>query len=154
MNQHVFAAILLGLLGFLLGFLVACGEAISSPDDQQAQELVAAAIAKYQEEGLETTIAHYNSPASLDGQWYVFMGDPATLRNIAHPLPEFRYTHAREAVDSTGYRFGLDIMAAPAEGKWYTYEYTNPATGAIEPKRSWAQSYDGLIFGAGYYASE
>ena len=31
------------------------------------------AIAKYEKDGLDATIAHYNSQESLDGQFYLFL---------------------------------------------------------------------------------
>ena len=38
------------------------------------QYFVESAIARYDTEGLDATLAHYNSPDSVDGPWYVFVG--------------------------------------------------------------------------------
>ena len=33
------------------------------------------AINRYETQGLDATLAHYNRPESIDGQWYVFIAD-------------------------------------------------------------------------------
>ena len=40
---------------------------------ESTKEYVNKAIAKYDQEGLDATIAHYNSQDSLDGQFYLFL---------------------------------------------------------------------------------
>ena len=45
---------------------------------------VDAAIERYDDEGREATLAYYNSPESVDGQWYVFIADEEG-RIVAHP---------------------------------------------------------------------
>ena len=47
----------------------------SSPAEY-TQHFVENAIARYDAQGLDATLAHYNSPQSVDGQWYVFIIDP------------------------------------------------------------------------------
>ncbi|MCE2494809.1 MAG: cache domain-containing protein, partial [Alphaproteobacteria bacterium] len=34
---------------------------------------------------------------------------------------------------------------------WFSYTFTNPATGGVEAKHSWMVEYDGLTFGSGWY---
>ena len=46
--------------------------------------VVDAAIARYQTQGREATLAHYNREESIDGQWYVFIIDEDD-RIAAHP---------------------------------------------------------------------
>ena len=45
------------------------------------------AISKYQSEGLDATVAYYNTSESIDGQWYVFIVDQAdmVLAHAANP---------------------------------------------------------------------
>ena len=46
------------------------------------------AIARYESDGHEATIEYYNTPESIDGQWYVFIGDENDVM-IAHAaVPE------------------------------------------------------------------
>ncbi len=108
------------------------------------------AIALYESEGPEDTLAYYNSPESLDGQWYVFIIDEDGY-TISHHNPEFRGRDPSLRVDATGYFYGDDLRAATEEGKWVSYVFNNPASGQIESKHTWAVKHDGLIFGSGWY---
>ena len=47
----------------------------SSPAEY-AQHVVESSIARYESQGLDATLAHYNRAASVDGQWFAFIGDP------------------------------------------------------------------------------
>ena len=49
--------------------------------------LVEQALARYERDGLAATLDYYNSPASVDGPWYVFIGDQEGLL-IAHSNAE------------------------------------------------------------------
>ena len=42
------------------------------------------AISRYETQGLDATLAHYNREESIDGQWYVFIIDENDLV-IGHP---------------------------------------------------------------------
>ena len=115
------------------------------------------AIARYEAQGLDATLAHYNSPQSVDGQWYVFIIDENDLV-IGHPDPERRGLDLKGWVgtDANGYEFGPDMLAATEEGKWVSYVYRNPASGGIgtgdfELKNVWVERRDGLLFGSGWY---
>ena len=61
--------------------------------EEYTKYFVRSAIRMYDEVGLEATVAYFNSPQSVDGQWYVFIvdrngtmvahGDPAQVgRNV------------------------------------------------------------------------
>ncbi|MCY4653920.1 MAG: cache domain-containing protein, partial [Dehalococcoidia bacterium] len=115
---------------------------------------VDAAISRYNSLELDATLAHYNSADSVDGQWYVFIGDesgelighydPAILGlNLNGPL----------GTDATGYTFGADMLSATEDGKWVSYVFKNPATGELESKHSWVVRHDGLLFGSGWYTN-
>ena len=121
---------------------------------------VESAIAKYDAEGLDATLAHYNSPDSVDGQWYLFIVD----RNgevIGHYEPDRLGLSLLgfAGTDANGYKFGPDMLSATTEGKWVGYVYRNPASGRIgedstsdfELKNAWVVHHDGLLFGSGWY---
>ncbi len=124
--------------------------------------VVDAAVARYEADGLDATLAHYNRPESVDGQWYVFIIDEDDLV-IGHPDAERLGLDVNDWVgtDANGYNFGPDLLAATEEGKWVSYVYTNPesgglgadATGESELKHVWARSHDGLVFASGWYVS-
>lgn len=116
------------------------------------QAFVREALDFYDAEGREATLRHYNSPASADGENYLFVLDEAGLL-IAHINPELlgRDVHTSFGVDVDGNRFGLLMMGATSEGLWVDYSYLNPANGFRELKHSWVVRHDGLIFGSGWY---
>ena len=126
------------------------------------QQVVQAAIDMYESEGLDAAVAHYSDPASIDGQWYVFIidGDGALL---AHYQPERvgQSLHGWLGTDINGYEFGPEMMSADHNGKWVPYVFTNPAGGVLdddaelsfELKNAWVVRHDGLLFGSGWYIS-
>ena len=116
------------------------------------QSFVRRAIALYDAVGAEGAAAYYNTPESVDGQWYafIFSRDDMMLAHAANPDLVGRPVSA--AVGPNGYPAG-DAIAAAADddGEWFTYSFLNPQTGAPETKHSWAVRHDGLLFGSGWY---
>ena len=116
------------------------------------------AIARYGTEGLDATLAHYNRPDSVDGQWYVFIIDEDDLV-VAHPDPGRRGLDLKGwlGTDANGYEFGPEMLSAGEDGKWVSYVYRNPESGDIgagddfELKNVWVQRHDGLLFASGWY---
>ncbi len=116
------------------------------------QAFVRQALNLYDAMGLEDTLAYYNSSESIDGQWYVFIGDRDDVL-VAHAFdPDLVGRHASEVVGPNNYPSGLAVLAvADQDGEWFSYTYPNPATGTIETKHSWIVAHDGLVFGSGWY---
>ena len=115
------------------------------------QQLVAEAIERYDSDGKDATVAYYNSPESIDGQYYVFIGDENDVL-IAHAIPEVVGLPAVDVVSPDGYPAGAQVVAAVTEdGAWTSYTYLNPSTGNVETKHSWVIRHDGMIFGSGWY---
>ena len=116
------------------------------------------AIARYEAEGLDAALAHYNDPASIDGQWYVFVVDRDDTV-IGHYDPGRRGLDVKGWVgtDVNGYNFGPEMLAATEAGRWVPYVYVNPAEGTLgdedvfELKNAWVIRHDGLLFGSGWY---
>ena len=130
----------------------------SAPSDY-TRFLVDNAISRYETQGLEATLAHYNRADSIDGQWYVFIIDENDLV-IAHPDPGRRGLDVKEWVgtDVNGYEFGPEMLSATEDGKWVSYVYRNPESGGVgdnfgemELKNAWVMKRDGLLFGSGWY---
>ena len=124
---------------------------------EYTQHVVDNAIARYESQGLDATLAHYNSPQSVDGQWYVFIIDENDLV-IGHPEPERLGLDVKGWVgtDANGYEFGPEMLAADEGGKWVSYVYRNPESGGIgsgefELKNVWVEKRDGLLFASGWY---
>ena len=118
---------------------------------EYTKHFVREAIRKYESEGLDATVAHYNTPESIDGQWYVFIFDQGDMM-LAHANPDLVGLPASEVVGPNMYPTGEAVVAvADEDGEWFSYTYTNPATGAVEAKHSWMVDLDGLTFGSGWY---
>ncbi len=121
---------------------------------------VGKAISRYDTQGLGATLAHYNRPGSVDGQWYAFVIDESGLV-IGHPDAQRLGLDLRGWVgtDANGYNFGPDMLSATEEGKWVSYVYENPEsgdfgagyTGELELKNVWVVRHDGLLFASGWY---
>ena len=114
--------------------------------------MVDKAVRYYKAHGRENTVAHYNTPESVDGAWYIYIVDENDLL-IAHANPDLLGMDLKEelGLDPTGYHFGDDMLTATAEGLWVHYVFVNPATGAEETKHAWAVRHDGLLIGSGWY---
>ena len=124
---------------------------------EYTQYVVDNAIARYQAQGLDAALAHYNSPQSIDGQWYVFIIDENDLV-IAHPDPGRLGLDLNGWVgtDANGYEYGPAMLSATEDGKWVSYVYRNPESGGIgtgdfELKNVWVERRDGLLFASGWY---
>ena len=118
------------------------------------------AITRYEVQGFDDTLAYYNRPESVDGQWYVFIiGD--NDRVIAHPEPGRLGLDLNGwvGIDANGYRFGPEMLSATEDGKWVSYVYRNPEGGGFasgdfsdfELKNVWVVRHDGLLFASGWY---
>ena len=122
-------------------------------EDPEAYTLayVRQAIARYDTEGLGAVLERYNDPASVNGQWYVFIVG-ADDNFLAHAATPARLgTDVKVLTDANGYAHGKAIAEATEEGGWLNYTRVNPVSGLDEPKHSWVIRHDGLIFGSGYY---
>lgn len=115
------------------------------------RSVVQQAINLYDAIGLEDTIAYYNTPESVDGQWYAFIVNAETGVSIGHPNPALRNRDPSLRVDATGYFYGDDLLAATESGSWLSYVIINPGTGEEQRKHTWAVLHDGYIFASGWY---
>ena len=138
------------------------GDAVSAPAKSDpgayTKFVVDQAIARYEAEGLDAALAYYNSPASIDDQWYVFIIDEND-EVIGHYDPDRRGLDVKGWVgtDINGYNFGPEMLAATEMGRWVPYVYVNPAAGtlgdegAFELKHAWVIRHDGLLFASGWH---
>ena len=114
--------------------------------------LVGKAISMYESGGLDATVAHYNTPESMDGQWYVFIMD-ADKMMLAHAAnPAFVGLPPSEIRGPNNYPSGEYVAAGADEaGAWVDYTFPSPASGAVETKHTWVVLHDGLTFGSGWH---
>ena len=140
----------------LLALLVAaCGDDGPSKDDPDAytKHVVQEAIDRYEDDGRQAVIEYYNTMASVDGEWYVFIADEESVIISHAPTPANIGLSLYEGlgVDITGFAFGPHMAAATGSGRWISYVFLNPQSGAEETKHSWVVRRDGLLFGSGWY---
>ncbi len=112
------------------------------------------AIAHYEREGLDATVAFYNSQASVDGPLYLFLMDANDIY-LVHPIfAHLIGTDIKDVVGSNGYELGKEIAKATEAGHWVEYLWPNPATEQEEAKTAWVIRHAGLIFASGYYTAD
>ena len=148
---------LMPIVGLTLS-VVACQEPAGpqdrEPDKANAAEytkfLVGDAVGRYESEGLDATVAYYNTRESVDGQWYVFIVDEGGY-TIAHHNPDFRNRDPSLRVDATGHFYGDELLGATESGRWVDYVLLNPETGENRQKHTWIVRHDGLLFASGWY---
>ena len=116
------------------------------------QVFVERAIHRYNTEGLQATLDYYNSPQSIDGQWYVFIIDE-NQTIIAHAAdPDLVGKHISQALGPNSYPSGSAVAAsADEDGAWVDYTWVNPESGDSQTKHSWVIRHNGLVFGSGWY---
>ena len=126
------------------GLLFGSGWYISS--DEYTKLFVQDAIDIYHTDGLEATLAYYNSADSVFREWFAFIADGSD-RIIAHYDEEMLGMALDELLESEG-------LQASEEGVWATVQDVNPATGERESKHTWLVRHDGITFGSGWYHDE
>lgn len=146
----------------VLGLVTACvSVSVNSSDSPSpvtepgayTKAFVERAIERYDDEGLEKTVAYYNTAESVDGDWYVFIlnEDDVFLSHPTIPANVGKDLTSDEFVGADGFHFGKALVAATEDGDWVSYHYLNPNSNAEEQKHSWVVERDGLIFGSGWY---
>ena len=70
------------------------------------KDFVQAALDRYDRDGREATLAYYNDPSSIEGQWYMFIIDENDL-SVSHPvMPDLIGRDIKTIVGSDGYELG------------------------------------------------
>ncbi len=116
--------------------------------DAETFAYVSAAIAKYDADGLDATVAFYNSEASIEGDRSLLMIDRETLTLLAAPI-------FRNLVGVTlppNHSLARLVREGPESGGWINHLQTNPVTGQREPKRSYFVTHEGIVFGSGHFS--
>ena len=147
------------LLGLAAALLLAFAAPAAASDDrgtaEEAQDMVARAIAHYDEMGAEAALARFNAdpaPEFLDRDLYIFVYGPEDAI-VAHGVdPSLLGRTYSSFTDVDGKQFGEEMrQTASADGTWVDYKWMNPATGEVEQKSSWLVLHDDHLFGVGIY---
>lgn len=125
------------------------------PADVEA--LVKEAIAFAKANGKEAAFKEITRPSGrfhrYEGELYVFVYDMEG-KVVAHGQGAAKVgVNQSKAKDPDGVEYVQErIQLAKTKGKgWHDYKYVNPKSGQKEPKTSYIEVWDGLIFGAGIY---
>ena len=124
------------------------------PGDPQTytQGYVQKAIDLYDSDGLDATVAHYNSPESLDNQWYLTLVSVADETALAHGLnPSLSGTNATDLIDPEGFNTGEALLAAPEDGYWFQTSFFNSVDSSVTRINVWAVRHEGYIFASSYF---
>lgn len=120
---------------------------------EEAQALVARAIAAYDAEGRDA-FKRMTAPGTefRERDLYVFVIGP-DHRTVAHGGDaNLVGADVTTNVDPDGKHFGREfVQQASATGRWVDYKIIDPQSGKVLPKSSWIVLHDGYIFGAGIY---
>jgi cytochrome c len=139
--------------------LVLSSVAVRAADDARASEaeaqaMVKKAVAFYNKNGKEKTIAELvkNPGPFVDRDLYV------TLYNmqadaLAHINPKMVGKNMMELRDADGKYHIKERMEAAQKGTsgWQDFKFFNPVTKKIEPKRMYWEKHDDLVFACGAY---
>ena len=116
------------------------------------QSYVQKAMDYYDSQGLEATVAHYNSPESIDGSYWLMMVDPQGVIVVAgaeQALVGVNASLFRGIV--AGEPIGESLLSATEEGHWFKYLWPNPRTAGQLTVYLWIIRHDGYVFSAAYY---
>lgn len=142
----------LALMRNQVGRLARSIETVTDDPAVYTKSFVESAISRYETTGRAAAVAYYNTPESMNGQWYVFIIDEGDTI-ISHAAnPDNVGVDIKDINSADGWPTGRAIsrLASP-KGEWLTYHFDNPASGEIEQKHSWLVRHKGLIFGSGWY---
>ena len=136
------------------GMIFASGYYPSVADPEAyTKDYVQKAIDYYEENGLEATVAYYNSQESIDGQWYLILADGSDGLGLVHPITSIAVGKDIRILKGfiAGEPVGELIYNAPEEGHWFQFLFALSNTSETLTKHMWSIRHDGLIFTSGYY---
>ena len=108
--------------------------------------------ARMQKLGRDAAIAYYNTPASIDGEYYATIAFPLGQIGADAAMPGLLGTNIKDLQASDDPELGQKIFALENGGElWTTHLWTNPATGREERRHTYALRWLGLYLVSGYY---
>lgn len=122
--------------------------------EQEAHSLVKKAVAYYQKNGREKSLAEFQKQPGpfVDRDLYV------TIYNqqgdcLSHINPKMVGKNMIDLRDANGVYLIKDRVEASrkTESGWQEYQFFNPVSKKVEPKRMYWEKHDGILFAAGAY---
>ena len=134
------------------GMLFASGYYVQVEDPAaETQAYVQKAIEYYQANGLEATVALYNNPDSLDGQWSLTLADENDTIRVAILSPNLVGSDLKDFAAGRIRQVGKEMAAATEEGIWISTIFPNTRSSEVLYAHTWAIRYDGLLFMSRHY---
>lgn len=143
---------------FFAGFVAALSfNAVASAErgtELEAQAMVKKAVAFYEKSGPEKALAEFQKKpgAFVDRDLYV------TVYNLqgdclSHINPKMVGKNMMDLRDADGiYLIKERVEAArKRDSGWQEYQFFNPVSKKVEPKRMYWEKHDGILFAAGVY---
>ena len=115
------------------------------------QAYVQDAIDYYKANGLDATVAHYGSQASVEGQWNLTLADENDKVRVAILSPGLVGTDLKDLGKGQRRQVGKEMAAATEQGQWVSYVWPNTRSSETLYAHTWAIRYDGLLFSSRYY---
>jgi cytochrome c len=122
--------------------------------EAEAQAMVKKAVAFYEKNGRDKALAEFQKKAGpfVDRDLYV------TIYNLqgdclSHINPKMVGKNMMDLRDADGVYLIKDRVEAARKGAsgWQEYQFFNPVSKKVEPKRMYWEKHDGIIFAAGAY---
>lgn len=115
------------------------------PEDPAAytKAYVQKAIDYYEENGLDATVAHYNSENSFEGQWYLGLADSDSRILVSAVVPHV-----------IGSQLNPETVEAIDAGQWVELEWFGNLTAGTTFRHIWGTRHDGLYFYSGYFVEQ
>lgn len=142
----------------LLAASLLFSSAVTADEDrgtaEEAQALVANAIAFYDANGRDAAFAAYEDKQGqfVDHDLYIFIYGPGRTIEAHGADVNLNGTPVDTLIDMNGMPFGAALMdGATEEGVWIDYTWYNPVTRELHAKSSWVVRHDDYVFGAGIY---
>jgi signal transduction histidine kinase len=129
------------------------------PTSSQAVALVKSAVAFAKRNGIANLIKETNTPTgkfhvATGGELYIFIyNERGVVQAIGYNTEALVGKDRIDLKDPDGvYIIRELIKVAHTTGKgWVDYKYPNPSNGALDPKTSYLEFYEGMIIGSGIY---
>jgi cytochrome c len=132
----------------------ASAAAVSYGSVQEAEAMVKKAVAFYKKNGKEKAVAEFqkNPGPFVDRDLYVTVYD-LEGNALSHINPKMVGKNMMDLRDPSGkYHIKERIETARKENSgWQDFQFFNPQTKKVEPKRMYWEKHDNIVFAAGAY---
>ena len=139
------------------GFAAHAQDKVRYATPAEAEALVKKAVVYYQKNGKDKALAEFqrNPGPFVDRDLYVTVYD-MKANCLSHINPKMVGKNMMELRDADGKYHIKERMEAAQKGNsgWQDFQFFNPQTKKVEPKRMYWEKHDNLVFAAGAYKPE